>query len=309
MEKVELKDISAFVQITRSGSLTRAAKETGTPKATLSHGIRRLEDALGVELLVRSARGVTLTEAGRAYLENTNRIFDSCEVAASAAKRAHSSIDGKVRIAASAEFGTSILGAATLYLAREHEGLEFEIRMYSSEALVSGQLEFDCMIYIGSAPDSDHMCRKMGTVSYGLYASPQFIQTYGEPKTLADTAKLPGVEYRKHGVLENWSLRADKQEVQANYMTRFSVHDYWMAKFFCVSGVALAYLPDFFIHYEVDLGALVPVLPEMRSEEIAAWIVYPKSRNKNPRVTLVVDTLCEKFDEFVLHPGYSLIPK
>jgi len=128
-DTVDLKYIRAFVQIARSGSLTRAARDTNIAKATLSHNLRRLEDALEVELLTRSSRGLVLTDAGHAYLENCNCIFESCEIAESAAQRAHNTVSGKARIAASAEFGMSILGVASLYLAQAHSGLSFEVNI------------------------------------------------------------------------------------------------------------------------------------------------------------------------------------
>ena len=306
---VEFKDIRGFVQIARAGSLTRAARESNIPKATLSHNLRRLEDALEVELFIRSARGLTLTDAGNAYLENCSRIFDSCDVAASAAQRAHSSVSGKIRIAASAEFGTSILGAATLYLSQAHPGLDFEVRMYTSDMLITNQPDFDCLIYVGTAPDSSYLCRKMGSVSYGIYASPGLLEKFGIPERPEDMRRMPGVEYSRNGIPEVWLLRNKDREKPVKYEIRFSVHDYWMAKYYAVSGVALAYLPDFFVHYEVEQGGLVQVLPDHQSEEISAWVIYPMSRHKNPRVKLMVETLCSKFDEFILHPGYALIPQ
>lgn len=308
-DKVELKDISGFVQIARAGSLTQAARESNVPKATLSHNLRRLEDALEVELFVRSSRGLTLTDAGKAYLENCRRIFDSCEMAASAAQRAHSLVSGKIRIAASAEFGTLMLGAATFYLSQTHPDLEFEVRIYSSEMLLTHQPDYDCLIYVGTAPDSSYLCRKLGTVSYGIYANPEFLDRHGVPQSRDDIRSLPGIECSRSGIPEPWILGMGGREQAVDYVTRFSVNDYWMAKYYAISGAALAYLPNFFVHYEVKQGGLVQVLPEYRSEEISAWVIYPMSRHKNPRVKLMVDTLCSKFDEFILHPGYSLIPQ
>ena len=306
---VELKDINGFVHLARAGTLTQAARDANLPKATLSQSLRRLEDTLSVELFIRSARGLTLTDSGRAYLENCQRIFDSCEMAASAAQRAHSSISGMVRIVASSEFGTSILGAATLYMAQENPGLDFEVRMYSGDTLIVDQPDFDCMIYVGTAPDSSFLCQKLGSVSYGIYASPAFLAQCGEIDSIDDVERMCGVEYLRHGIPEAWRLKQSGSDVTVRYERRFSVHDYWMAKYYAVSGVALAYLPDFFTHYEVAQGGLVPIQPLVRSDESSAWVIYPMTRHKNPRVKLVVQTLCEKFKEFIVHPGYALVPQ
>ena len=305
--KVELKDINSFVRIARAGSLSKAAKETNRPKATLSHGLRRLEDCMQVELFQRNARGLSLTDAGRAYLEQTGRIFESCDAAEAAAQRAHSTIGGRIRLAASAEFGTSILGAATVFLAREHPELEFDVRMYPSDVLLTDQLDYDALIFVGTPPDSSLISRKMGSVSYGLFASQAYLDIHSTPTTPDDIADLPGVQYTRSGIQEPWRAVQGKHEFDISFSRHFTVNDYWMAKFYCVSGVALAYLPDFFVHYEVRQGALIEVLPELRSHQINAQILYPPSRHKNPRVKRVVDTLCTQFEEILLFPGYSLI--
>lgn len=306
--KVEFRDISNFVHVARTGSLMRAGMISGAPKATLSHSIRRLEDLLEVELFHRSQRGLQLTDAGRALLDNTGRIFDSIELAASAAQRAHSSLNGKVRILGSAEFGTSIIGAATLYLAREHPGLSFETRMYPSDTPLPEQTEFDCLIFVGTAPSSDHVCRKLGNVGYRAYASPLLLQRLGTPNSVEDIREMPGIEYTRKGIAQSWLLQDTDGQRIGDYNVRFSVHDYWMAKFYAVSGEAIAYLPDFFVHYEVAQGHLIPLLQEANeSEKISVWAIYGAARHRNPRVKLVIDTLCQNFDKLIRHPGYALV--
>ena len=94
--KFELRDVQGFLQIARAGSLTAAATANNVPKATLSHNLRRLEDALEVELFTRKTRGMELTDAGREYFNNCAQIFDACEAAAGAAQRAHSTVSGRI---------------------------------------------------------------------------------------------------------------------------------------------------------------------------------------------------------------------
>ena len=307
--KVELKDVDSFVQIARAGSLTKAALEANVPKATLSNSIRRLEDALNVQLFLRHSSGLSLTDAGQAYLENCEKIFDSCEYAATAAQSAHGSISGRIRIAASAEFGTSIVGAATRHLALQNPDLDFEVRLYTRESLSVDRIEFDCLIYVGLPSDSGLMCQKIGTVSYGLYASPQLIKKQPNLSRPEELANVPGVEYIRFGVPEPWQVVHNDRPQEIEFRRRFRVNDYWTAKHYAVYGDAFVYLPDFFVHYEVTQGSLLPVLSHLRSQEISVFAIYPAARHKNPRVRLVVDTLSEKFDAFTMDPGYSLIKR
>jgi DNA-binding transcriptional LysR family regulator len=303
----ELKDIQCFVQLARAGSMTRAARIYNLPKATLSHHLRRLEDALRVQLFTRKTKGLELTEAGRGYLAHCATIFDACETAAGAAQRAHSSEGGKVTIAASSEFGTSIIGSAAYFVSTANPQLDFDLKMYPNDKLIAGEIDFDCMIYVGDAPDSSLFRRKMGTVSSGLYASPEFINRFGAPKHPNEVRKFNGAIYHRAGVPELWQLSRNGERITAECYPRFSVNDYWMAKFFTVQGSAIGYLPDFFVHYEVQLGALVPLLPDWRSDKSTIYIIYPAHRHRNPRVMNVIDAMCSHFADFVVHPGYSLV--
>lgn len=303
----ELKDINCFLQLARAGSLTRASETYSVPKATLSHQLRRLEDALQVELFTRKAHGLELTDAGREYLGHCDRIFNSCDEAASAAQRAHSTVSGRVRIASSSEFGTSIIGAAAFFVSNLHPQLDFDLQMYPNEKLIAGQIEFDCMIYVGEPPDSSMMRRKMGEVSSGLYASPRFIQRHGTPGSAQDIKNLDGVRYVRNGIPEAWKLVNNGQTLTVEAYSRFSVNEYWMAKYFTVEGSAIGYLPNFFVHYEVEQGAIVPLLPEWRSEKSSIYIIYPAHRHRNPRVMNLVEALCNRFDDFIRQPGYALV--
>ena len=303
----ELEDINCFLQIARAGSMSRAAAANNLPKATLSHHLRRLEDALQVELFVRKPKGLELTDAGREYLNHCSAIFDSCENAASAAQRAHSTISGRVRLIASSEFGTTINGAAAHYFALANPAIDFELQMYSNDRLIGGELNFDCMIFVGEPPDSSLLRRKMGEVSYGLYASPNFVRKYGRPNSVHDVKRFNGAVYSRNGIPEQWSLYHGRKFVQATPYEKFHVNEYWMAKYFSVEGSAIGYLPDFFVNYEIASGALIPVLPAWRSKKTPAYAIYPAQRHRNPRILKLVDMLCKHFDEFIRYPGYSLV--
>lgn len=305
----ELKDINCFVQLARAGSLARASTTYNVPKATLSYQLRRLEDALQVELFTRKANGLELTDAGKEYLTHCSRIFDLCEEAASAAQRAHSTISGKVKIASSSEFGTSIIGAAAFFVATAHPQLDFDLQMYPNDKLIAGQIDFDCMIYVGEPPDSSMMRRKMGEVSSGLYASPSFLKRFGDPKSADDIRELDGVRYMRNGIPESWQLSKGSESVTVESYPRFSVNEYWMAKYFTVEGSAIGYLPNFFVHYEVEQGALVPVLSDWRSNKSSIYIIYPAHRHRNPRVMNLVEAMCRRFDDFIRYPGYALIKR
>jgi DNA-binding transcriptional LysR family regulator len=306
-DQYELKDIRCFLSIARAGSISRAAATYNIPKATLSHHLRRLEDALQVELFVRKAKGLELTDAGKEFLDHSSVILDSCENAVSAAQRAHSTISGRIRIVASSAFGTSLIGAAAHYFAVHNPHIDFDLQMYPNDKIIAGQLDFDCMIFVGDPPTSSLLRRKMGEVSFGLYASPHFIKANGLPTTLEQIDGCNGVVYMRNGLPERWTLRNGRKVIHLNPHARFNVNEYWMAKYFAVEGLVIGYLPDFFVRFEVEQGGLVSILPEWRSEDTPVYAVYPQHRHRNPRIIKLVDSMCSQFDEFVRSPGYRAV--
>lgn len=303
----ELKDIRCFLSIARAGSISRAAATYNIPKATLSHHLRRLEDALQVELFVRKAKGLELTDAGKEFLDHSSVIFDSCDNAVSAAQRAHSTISGSIRIVASSAFGTSLIGAAAQYFALHNPQIDFDLQMYPNDKIIAGQFDFDCMIFVGDPPSSSLLRRKMGDVSFGLYASPRFVQEHGLPSSLEEINASPGVIYIRNGMPERWTLRKGRKVVHLSPHARFNVNEYWMAKYFAVEGLVMGYLPDFFVRHEVEQRGLVPIMPDWRSEDAPVYAIYPQHRHRNPRIMKLVDSMCRQFDEFVRSPGYRAV--
>lgn len=306
-DQYELKDIRCFLSIARAGSISRAAETYAIPKATLSHHLRRLEDALQVELFVRKAKGLELTDAGKEFLDHSAVIFDSCENAVSAAQRAHSAISGRIRVVASSAFGTSLIGAAAQFFAMQNPEIDFDLQMYPNDKIIAGEFDFDCMIFVGDPPDSSLLRRKMGDVSFGLYASPRYINANGMPSTVKEIDGCDGVVYIRNGLPERWALSNGRKTVHLQPHARFNVNEYWMAKYFAVEGLVVGYLPDFFVRHEVEQGGLVPIMPEWRSYDTPVYAVYPQHRHRNPRITKLVDSMCSQFDEFVRSPGYRAV--
>ena len=303
----ELEDIRAFRQIARAGSLSRASVTYNIPKATLSHHLRRLEDALQVELFIRKAKGLELTDAGKQYLDHSASIFESCENAASAARRAHSTISGRIKIVCSSEFGTAIIGGAVRYFSVANPQIDFEVQMYPSDKLIATQLDFDCMLSFGEPTNSSLLRRKVGDISYGLYASPDFIAANGAHDDIENINGQAGIVYLRNGLAERWVLQRKRKIIELRPYPRFNVNEYWMAKFFAVEGSAIGYLPDFFVKYEMEEGALVSVFPDWRSDNTPLYVMYPAQRHRNPRIMKLIDALCSHFETFVTHPGYALI--
>lgn len=300
----ELRQVRNFVMVSKAGSISRAATEFNIPKATISHQLRRLEDALEVELFIRRSRGLTLTDAGKRFLEHAQAIFDSCDAATVAAQRAHGTLSGSLRVAASSAFGTSLIGAAAARVAADNDGVEFDVRLYPNDELLTDHIEFDCMVVVGEPATDRLQWQRLGEMAFQLYASPDFVERHGAPSTPEDLGGFSGIVLQESGVPYAWSLTRGNRSVHATPHARFRVNEYWMAKYLAVEGLGIAYLPDFFIYYEVRQGALVPVLPQWRSGDTPVYAVYPPHRRGNARIGQLLDTMRMQFDDIMSEPGY-----
>ena len=112
------------------------------------------------------------------------------------------------------------------------------------------------MLAFGEPTNSSLLRRKVGDISYGLYASPDFIAANGLPDEIESLNGQSGIVYLRNGIAERWVLQRRRKTVELKPYPRFNVNEYWMAKFFAVEGFAIGYLPDFFVKYEIDTGRL-----------------------------------------------------
>ncbi|KKB86129.1 hypothetical protein VW29_04255 [Devosia limi DSM 17137] len=257
-----------------------------------------------VQLFVRKAKGLELTDAGKEFLDHAALIFESYENATNAAQRAHSDISGRIRIVASSAFGTSLIGAAAIHYSAKNPKLDFDLQVYPNDKIMAGQFDFDCMIFVGDPPPSNLLRRKMGDVSFGLYAGAEYIARHGAPKTHEDVNMSDAVIYLRNGLPERWILRENNASIHLSPRPKFHVNEYWMAKYLVVENCTLGYLPDFFVQREVQNGVLIPVLPELRSENTPVFVVYPAHRHRTPRIMQLIDDMCKHYQQFVSAPGY-----
>lgn len=303
---MELKDLESFMRIARAGSLSKAAQGHSIPKATLSNQLRRLEDSLSVQLFIRRSNFLELTNEGRDLLRNSRRIFEACEHATDSLKNIGKDLQGTFRIAASPEFGTSVIGPIIHQFIVEHPLIEVSVEISPTDYYFDDDHDLDCMIFIGDPPDSYLIRKKLGMFRYGLYASPKYVWDMNDLNSPAEISKFDALIYQRLNKVEPWQLRNGKDEQVLTPESRLSVNDYWLLKYLAVSGVGLAYLPNFFVVSELAMNALLPVLTDWQSDPVPIYALYPKQRHKSKVVQMFIQYWVENFERLNRNPPYSL---
>lgn len=294
--EMELKLVEAFSLIMRAGSLTKAESQMGMSKATLSRLLRKLEEDLGVQLLTRSSRKIVPTEAGRAFYAHCEALLSDVsgrwETARHEVQEMASGSKGRLRILADNHFTTTFVCNITRVFLEKHPNISCELDAAGRED--SPRMEdVDCYV-CAEAPDiPDVVAKLVGRLTYGLYASPNYLRANGVPDHPNKLTAHTSIALRMPEFAATPTLHSE--ETSMPYVSRYTVgtNDYWVMKTFCVDGLGIALLPDFFVSPEVSVGSLVPVLPNWKPERRRVFVAYQRQRYAAKKLQAFIALLAE----------------
>lgn len=302
----KLSAMQTFAAVVKSGSFTGAASALGLPKARVSQRVADLEQHLGVRLLQRTTRALSLTEDGQAYLTKCVSILQDIDELEGSIRGGIVEPKGKLRVEA-------LISVARWILApRLHDFQErypkISVRLGASDRL-SHLLEdgLDCAIRGGHLEASGQIARHVCDVSLGLYASPSYIRKAGMPK---QPAELNGHHllswFSNTGNPFAWQIISDdlSYQVESRYGLGFDDPDVAIAS--CVAGAGICPGAPFAVESWLNQGLLVPILPKWAFAPRPVHIIYPSKKHLSARVRCFVEWALEimKADGVVsLTPG------
>ncbi|MGF7151147.1 DNA-binding transcriptional LysR family regulator [Sphingomonas zeicaulis] len=278
-----------FVEVADAGGVTAAARRLGIAKAIVSRRLIRLEADLGVQLLARSTRGASLTEAGATFREYAAKAVADIDIARETILPS-GELRGRLRIAAPLTFGPTHFAAAFADLALRHPALH--VHTCHSDRFVNLVEEgFDCAIRVGRLPPSKLLARRVGPIFATLVASPHYIATHGSPETpeelLDHEAILQGTE--------SWYFTDGDKPVTINPQGRFKADNGVAIAAAVIAGLGIAMLPDGVIAEHLASGALVPVLTDYPPPEFGIFVVRPPGQHPARKVRVLTELLIEHF--------------
>lgn len=295
MTGIDLPLVQAFVLVMQSGSLTKAESLSGVSKATLSRQLTRLEELLGAQLLMRSSRRVTATEAGRAFFARCEGLLDEVtgrlEAARTEIQEITAGVSGSLSLLSDTQFSTSFVCHVVKLFLESHPDVRCQLDVASR--LNAQQIgDVDCYV-CSEPPDVPNLVAKLlGRLSYGLYASPQYLERQGMPQAPDDLldhrsivmkeASGPSQVLLVSGASGSYAFRPEPT---------FETNDHWVMKTFCIDGFGIALLPAFFARPEVAQGVLVPVLPQWQPEPRRIYCAYQRQRYMGQKLRAFVDLM------------------
>lgn len=290
---LDIEDLQTFVEVADAGGVTSAASRLGISKSMVSRRLVRLEAELGVQLLARTTRGASLTEAGTTFRDYAARVCAEIDVARETILPA-GELRGRLRVSAPLSFGPTHLAPVLADMARRHPKLSIHTS-YSDKVVDLVAEGFDCAIRLGFLPDSNLVARRVGPIYGSVVASPAYIDAYGSPSTLEE---LSSHQALMQGT-EAWHLSDGDKIIAVRPQGRFKADNGIALVSAALAGLGVAYLPDGLIQEYLASGALVRVLTRHPIPPAGIFVVRPPGQHPDRKVRVLTEMLVECFD---IHP-------
>lgn len=294
----DLNDMVFFAEVAERGGFAAAGRALGIPKSRLSRRVAELEVQLGVQLMQRSTRSLSLTTAGEQFLRHCTAMRDAAQAAAEAVAQVQTEPRGVVRLSCPVTLAQSSVGPLLPGFLLRYPDVQVEMRVLNRPV---DPVEEGVDLAIRVRPvieDSATLVAKTFGVSRGmLVAAPDLLARQGPVNLLADLAKLDTLSMSAGDRRAQWRLEGPGGKAHVHHHSpRYIADDLLTLRFAALQGVGLTMLPDYMCRADVAAGRLVPVLPEWRLPPAISHVVFPARRALVPAVRRLIDYLAEHMD-------------
>lgn len=300
----DLNDMLYFARVISEGGFTAAARTLGVPKSTLSRRIAQLEEQLGVRLLLRSTRRLTLTDVGREFLAHCETVVAGAEAARDSIEHVQQAPRGTVRLTAPMDLSRAMLAQAL----PEFMGMypEVTVRLDVLNRRVD-LIEEGVDVAIRVRPvieDSSLIARPIASSVTWLVAAPRLLERLGRPSGPDRLSGYPTLSMALADGRYRWNLQhANGETATVNHDPSLITDDMLVLREAAVAGIGVAMLPGFVCHPAVVDGSLDLVLPDWHPPVGQIHIVYPHRRGLLPAVRALVDFLADRLPDFAAQAG------
>jgi DNA-binding transcriptional LysR family regulator len=294
---MDIEELRTFVEVADASGVTQAARRLGVSKSLVSRRLARLEQFLGVQLLARTTRGASLTEAGATFREHAAKICSEFEVAREATLPS-GDLRGRLRVAAPLSFGPTHFAPILSQMARRHPKLQI-LSSYTDRFVDLVGEGFDCAIRLGHLQDSVLVARRVGSIFGILVASPEYIEVYGAPVT-PDEIVNHQVVMRDN---EMWQFMDGDKIVTVRPQGRFIADNAMSLVAAALDGIGIGYLPEPLVADHICSGALVPIMTRHPIPPAGIFVVRPPGQHPSRKVRVLTEMLLECFGTAAVKDG------
>ena len=286
-----LKQMESFVAVAAKGSLTAAANAEGVAPAVVGRRIDALEQRLGIKLLLRTTRRITLTHEGSAFLEDCQRLLADIANAEASVSAGGVKASGFLRITAPAGFGRRhVAPLMPAFLAR-HPDVKLSLNLNDRVIDIVNE-GFDCAVRVGDMPDSNLISMRLADNRRLCVAAPAYLQRAGVPQQPADLARHECLTLSSDASQSRgWAFSVDGQVTHLRPAGRLDCSDGQVLHAWCRQGLGLAWRSTWEVENDIAAGSLVPVLEAFAAPPNGIYAVVPQRKHLPLRVRLWIDFL------------------
>ena len=288
-------EMQTFVRVAESGSLSATAERMNIAKSAVSRRLADLESRLGVQLLHRTTRRISLTDSGRGFFIQAQRLLAELEEAEQSLAREHTNLQGLLRIAAPLSFGIKHLAPLLDQFMLLHPGLQLDLTLDDRTVNLIEE-GMDLAIRIGLLADSTLMSRRLATVRLIICASPAYLAQHGQPLHPDDLKHHAALNYSNIPDSRVWQFTCpDETTLTARPPARMRANNGEVLVQAAIDGLGVLVSPDFICSDAIKRGLLQPILTAFPQMDIPVYVIYPSQRHLPQRVRALIDFFVQQF--------------
>jgi DNA-binding transcriptional LysR family regulator len=287
-----LTSMTAFVRVVDNGGFSAAGRRLNMSTTMVSNHVQALEDHLGVRLLNRTTRKVSLTEIGRAYYERATQILADLDQADEVASTLQSTPRGTLRVYVATHMVPFVTPVVAEFLST-YPDVKIELMMGEVEIDMIDE-GFDLAIRMTPPSNSTLITRSLATWRHVLCCSPGYIAKHGKPQRLAELAAHNCIRHINYPYQDEWRF-VDRSGAQAGVRISGSLvtNSGETLRRAALDDIGIALAAGFLVHGDLEEGRLVRLLPEYRTLELAVHAIYPHRHNLSAKVRIFIDCLAQ----------------
>ena len=301
-----LKQLESFVSVATRGGLTAAAKAEGVAPAIMGRRLDALEARLGVKLLVRTTRRITLTHEGSAFLEDCQRLLTEFANAEASVSAGGVKASGHLRVTAPAGFGRRHVAPLVPRFHALHPEVTISLNLSDRVVDVRGE-SFDCAVRVGDMPDSSLVSVRLADNRRRCVATPEFVRRHGMPRHPNELSRFACLTLSSDASqTRGWAFRVPRAPAGAGeeggeeliYLRPegpLDCSDGQVLHDWCLAGHGIAWRSTWEVEAEIDAGLLVPLLDEFAAPPNGIYAVFAGTKHLPLRVRLWLDFLKEQY--------------
>ncbi|GGI73181.1 LysR family transcriptional regulator [Shewanella gelidii] len=285
-----LEPIAIFTHVARAGSFSAAARKLGISKSKVSTQVADLEHKLGVQLIQRTTRSLSMTEAGHLLYVQGEELLRGAEQAVASVHNLNDATRGVLKVGISESFGTMHIIPALPDFMAKHPELELQVSLLDHKVDVVSE-GLDLLLTMSEQLPLGMVARPLMTCNFMLVASPEYIARHGEPKTpeqlVEHNCLVYKGEWHEHSM---WQFKKGDDYCEIGVSGNFRVDNAPALKSAAISGLGIGYLASYLFEDEVQKGTLVPLMRDWQlTNHLPLQAVYPRRKHLAPKVSAFIE--------------------